>query len=179
MKAAEIYTLFVDLDGVMADLDRFCLENLGHTFSEDKKVENAVWAGLNRMQDQGRKTFAVLPLMADAMELWGAIQPFRPHILTATGDRYQQVAQEKRDWVRRHLPNHGDIITVQSSRDKAQHAAATHVLIDDRMKSIGPWREAGGIGILHVNAQTTLDQLRSLGIDFDSGRTNNEEPQDE
>lgn len=166
MKASDLYTLFVDLDGVVADLDRFLIGKIGKTFSEHRERDNEIWAALDRMHERGEKTFGALPLIPDARELWEPLRQYQPHILTATGNRYEIVAPEKREWVEKNLPDHGKIITVQKSRDKAQYARPTHVLIDDRMASIGPWREAGGIGILHTNAQSSLDQLRSLGFDF-------------
>lgn len=168
MRANELFVLFVDLDGVMADLDGFLLDKLGFTFGDegDKQQENRVWKEFNAMQDRGEPTFAALDFMPDARDLWGAIQHLKPNILTATGQRQEHSGNEKRQWVRQHLPNHNKIITVKSSRDKAQYAAPNHILIDDRSKSIDPWREAGGIGVHHQNAQATLDELRSLGVDL-------------
>ena len=36
------------------------------------------------------------------------------------------------------------------------------ILIDDRMHSIGPWRSAGGIGILHTSASQSIGELKTL-----------------
>jgi hypothetical protein len=47
---------------------------------------------------------------------------------------------------------------------KAAYAKPNHILIDDREKSIQPWREAGGIGILHTSAADTISQLQKLGL---------------
>lgn len=166
MRTQDLYVLFVDLDGVLADLDRFMMERIGRTWNDTRPHDDEVWKDLQRIQALGEPVFEVLEFMPDAMELWSAIQGFKPHILTATGDDYHLVAPEKVRWVKKHLPNHGEIITVQSSSHKARYARSNRILIDDRMKSIGPWREAGGIGILHTNAQTTLDQLSQLGFRF-------------
>jgi hypothetical protein len=36
------------------------------------------------------------------------------------------------------------------------------ILVDDRNKSIDPWVEAGGIGVLHKSVPDTIGQLREL-----------------
>lgn len=38
------------------------------------------------------------------------------------------------------------------------------VLIDDREETIRDWKEAGGIGILHISPKDTLDQMRALDL---------------
>lgn len=38
------------------------------------------------------------------------------------------------------------------------------ILIDDMEKNITRWVEAGGVGILHVNAADTIEQLKALGL---------------
>ena len=38
------------------------------------------------------------------------------------------------------------------------------VLIDDRVKTIEEWKEAGGTGILHKDAETTLKKLEAMGL---------------
>jgi hypothetical protein len=35
-------------------------------------------------------------------------------------------------------------------------------LIDDRQKNIDAWIDAGGIGIVHVSARDTIEQLKLL-----------------
>ena len=47
-------------------------------------------------------------------------------------------------------------------RDNSENPDA--ILIDDRLKSIGPWRQKGGIGILHTDANETIRQLKRLGL---------------
>ena len=54
--------------------------------------------------------------------------------------------------------------TAAVGADKHEYAAPNHILIDDRDKAILPWREAGGIGILHTSANDTIAQLKELGL---------------
>ena len=43
-------------------------------------------------------------------------------------------------------------------------------LIDDFIKNIQEWRRAGGIGIHHVGAQSTIKKLAELGIEKNINR---------
>ena len=56
------------------------------------------------------------------------------------------------------------MIVVDGGKEKYQYAAPNHILIDDRLVSIEPWVNAGGIGILHTSAVDTIEQLKELGL---------------
>ena len=43
--------------------------------------------------------------------------------------------------------------------EKAKFAGKNHILIDDLEKNITAWEAAGGIGILHKNANDTINTL--------------------
>ena len=62
------------------------------------------------------------------------------------------------------LDGYDKILTTVSGADKHKYAAPNHILIDDRMKAIGPWRKAGGIGILHKDTKDTIAKLKLLGL---------------
>jgi hypothetical protein len=102
--------------------------------------------------------------MDDAFDLWDHIAPYQPEILSATGNPKYGAVDQKRRWVDRYLGEHVVVNTTQRAAEKARYAAPNHILIDDKMKAIGPWREAGGIGILHMYAEDTIKQLRELGF---------------
>lgn len=166
MKANQIktLTLFVDLDGVLADLDKFVFETFGQRLTGNNRVDNPLWEKIHAMQESGEPTFSILDPMPDAYALWNRIEMYRPHILTATGKLYEYGTKEKNQWVRKNLTNHGRVFTVPTSKNKAQYARENHVLIDDRRKSIDPWQAAGGIGILHTSAAETVRELERLGL---------------
>lgn len=166
MKVSEIthYKLFVDLDGVMCDLDSFVYELTGSHLADDNKKDKDIWKIMNAYQEAGNPTFSILNKMPDADVLWGYVKTYNPDILTATGKHYEYGRKEKVHWVENNLDGYNEILTVRTSREKAQYAKENHILIDDRRKSIDPWREAGGIGILHTDAQSTIQQLKKLGL---------------
>ena len=158
------YKLYVDLDGVVADLDKHVKNITGKTFSELRATGTGFTQFVSDQRHQQKTVFDNLDLMPDALELWNYIKKYNPDILTATGVPEEQATAEKIRWVMDNLDNYDNIYTVRSGALKKKYAAPNHILIDDRNKSIKPWREAGGIGILHKSAADTIAQLQKLGL---------------
>lgn len=166
MQKPSNYTIYVDLDGVMADLYKKIHEITGHwIINDDDGVDAEAWKQVNAYRKAGNKMFEELELLPDAMILWNYVKKYNPHILTALGKYMtEETDQEKRKWVRNTLSGYDKIYTVKFSRMKANYASPTSILIDDRMRSIRPWKQAGGIGILHKSAADTIYQLKQLGV---------------
>ena len=113
----------------------------------------------------GNKTFEVFEPLHDAYQLWDYVKKYRPHILSASGNHLvDEARKQKTAWVKKHFSGFDQIHLPQESRQKSNWAWPDAILIDDRMKSIGPWREKGGIGILHKSAADTIKQLKKLGL---------------
>ena len=58
-------------------------------------------------------------------------------------------------------------INLVKRQDKKKYAVidgVQNVLIDDYLKNIKEWESAGGIGIHHINAQTSINSLKKLGF---------------
>ena len=106
--------------------------------------------------------WANLPPMPDAMGLWNYISQYNPNILTAPMSEGSEAGKAR--WVHTNLkPSPKDIIM---SHDKFKWAVdengRPNVLIDDFKINIIPWREHGGIAILHKTAEKTILQLENL-----------------
>ena len=110
------------------------------------------------------KWFYDLPKMDGADTLYDYIKDYKHTFLTASGDDPKwQIANQKKGWVKKHYgPN--KTIVVKHARNKARYATENSILIDDRGKSIEPWKAAGGIGILHKSVSQTIAQLKELGL---------------
>jgi len=167
MKLFEVkkeYRIFVDLDGVVADLDKHVKSITGKTFTELRAQGSGFTEFVEAERAQGHSVFDQLDPMPDAHVLWNYIEKYNPDILTATGYPEETAAAEKIRWVYDNLDGFDNIYTTTSGAQKHRYAAPNHILIDDRNKSINPWREAGGIGILHTSATDTIAQLKKLGL---------------
>jgi len=160
------YKIFVDLDGVMVDFSKFAEEKIGHhpkDWELDRNVKKSFWKGVDKWVKDGNKFFEIMDPMSDADDLWKYIAKYHPTILSATG-HVKHAEAEKRAWVHNHLGKDVPVILTFAALDKAKHAAPNRILIDDREKAIEPWRQRGGIGILHTSAADTIAQLKEFGL---------------
>lgn len=153
------YKVFLDSDGVLADFDSRAVELLeGRRIHEVPK--GLLWARIERYDREVAKFFETLPLMPNAAMLVEFVQANFDFggILTATGYTPKDGAAQKARWYAQHFPG-VKVICVDKSADKAVHALGA-ILVDDRTKSLDPWIEKGGIGILHTSVEDTIEQLR-------------------
>lgn len=148
--------IFVDLDGVLTDFEKKLAETLGKKlergwdFGNDPKV----WA---KIDEAGEAFWTNMEWMSDGHELWDFIKDFKPTVLTAPS-RHETSKSGKKIWLKENLPGVPAIIDSK----KEEYAKDGYILIDDREKNIKKWEEAGGIGVLHTDAKSTIKKLKKL-----------------
>lgn len=160
------FIIFVDMDGVVANFKAGITKVLGKPYSEeryrsDSKYRSAMWKAVKEYSKKGGKLWYELPEMDDARHLWHFVEQYNHEILSATGNPPFGAADQKRQWIKEKFGS-VKVNLVRMSKEKAQYAKPNHILIDDQPKSINPWKEAGGIGILHKNAATTIAELKKI-----------------
>lgn len=151
--------VFVDLDGVLADFDTHYERCFG--VRPDKALDN-----VDKRLIAGRPGFfADMPLMPDAMELWGFVSRLRrrPIILTGVPSDVPEAPVDKVLMVHRELGADVRVITCRPS-EKAKYCQPGDVLIDDWEKHKKLWLKAGGKWITHTSAESSIAQLLDLGI---------------
>jgi len=156
------FEVAIDMDGVLSDFSRGAIEMLGTSPANNKK---AFWKAMKKYNEDGNRFFVNLPMMAGADRLLKFIKNnFKNYyVLTATGTYNKDgIDAEKREWVKKHISPNMKVVTVVRSSDKAKYASPNTILIDDREASIIPWREVGGIGILHTSPDKTISELKKL-----------------
>jgi 5'(3')-deoxyribonucleotidase len=146
--------IFVDLDGVITNFQKKLSELLGHPVKKEFGDDPKIWAAISRA---GKKFWSEMEWMPDGRELWEAIEIYDPTILSAPSNHPSSV-EGKKEWLKENLPDVPYII----EQKKEKHAGKDKILIDDREKNIKKWEEAGGIGILHKDAKTTIDKLKKV-----------------
>ena len=152
--------VYVDLDGVVADFERAFndtypakLSSLSHDeLAEYKKnfAKEGVFGSLPVFQ--GSKRFIEsLVKMGHEVEILTAVSEYDS----------AENAKQKAKWVKTHL---GDIKFnwVKKSHEKAKFAGPGVLLIDDRDKSIVPFKRAGGLTIKHTKFSDTLKKMKLL-----------------
>lgn len=163
----QIIEINVDMDGVIADFDQLA-DTLTKKYFQ-KTLEQAskreMWTAIGKFQKTSSTGFwqMLMPmegsdLMMDFIHNTGIDYG----ILSAVGNKGFNANPQKLRWMADTFPQTPTIRLVTSSSDKAKFAKPGAVLIDDRDKSIDPWVEAGGIGILHKDCATTIEKLKQL-----------------
>jgi len=155
-------TIYLDLDGVLADFEgtaiRILKDEFGGLYDWKQEIEESNWGifGSNIQNIYER-----LDVMSDARALVEYVSRFgNVEILTAIPKRgyFPESVNHKRAWVDKNFPglktNFGPYAI-----DKQYHFKRGDVLIDDSSMNIEQWNDVGGLGILHINTDDTIEQL--------------------
>jgi hypothetical protein len=156
-------TLYLDLDGVLANFDL----GAGVILGTDNIYKwefihgpDAFWDQLNAYPN----FFGSLPLMSDARELWSGVRAAKPVILTALPKvDADEVERQKRAWVKHHLGADVQVICCQT-KDKPQFCSPGDVLVDDRAVNKEAWEKLGGHYVVHTYAAKSVQLLKAIGI---------------
>ena len=155
-------TVYVDMDGVLADFEGGFYKLTGMSIENFSDPE--MWS---RIDAHGKaKFFAELEWMNGGKELWQFITNnfLKVKILSALGksDKIdKQTTQGKLTWIRHNIPTLqlDDIILVENKHQKKKYASPNNILIDDTSIVIEEWTKRGGIGILYKNFTDVIKKL--------------------
>lgn len=170
--------VFIDLDGVMVNLEHHLIETLNFKFplprtEENRVIVESMWEHVHH----NIPTFweDAMPL-GHAQTLYKAILDVcdSPYVLSATpesygfSDRHIQCARQKRKWVHNQFGAHQAarcILTKSKLKQDVIHmfpAVERHILIDDHASNIKRWEAAGGIGVHFTSINQALEELAML-----------------
>lgn len=154
--------IYCDMDGVLVDFNT-SFKELTDGRLYDAAVEHyglkEVW---RRIGMEGLEWWANLKWLSDGKKLWNFIEDKNPKILTAAATSLigDKAVIGKQLWCKRELGPSIEVIMANKGPDKDRWSAPNRILIDDLKDNIKAWRDAGGIGILHRNADQTIEQLK-------------------
>jgi 5'(3')-deoxyribonucleotidase len=149
-------TLFIDLDGVMADMNSAYAAIAGTP--PDKTLDNLDW----QLVVATPGFYANMPPLPDMQELWDYVSTWPDvTILTGVPESVPEAAADKRAWVTKHLGAHVKMIACRS-KDKSLHAKAGDILVDDWEKYMSKWLKIGGVWITHTSAASSIAALKEL-----------------
>ena len=163
--------IYLDMDGVLADFKRGVLE-LCHMEAQDQNGKMDPETE-NRMWEKIRKTdhfYSKLEPLPGAKEMFDAIYAkykSRCEILTGVPRPERGITTagpDKIEWTHRLLSPKVKVNIVLRKEKKKYCKDPQDILIDDYEKNIREWKEAGGTGILHTSSESTLEQLKELGV---------------
>ncbi len=156
-----IKKIFLDMDGVIADFHNGYRKMWGSNEFDREEFRESVLK---------HKIFERLDKMPDAdvlLNFLAGLKEVEVEMLTSVGThRVEQgnaAKEQKTNW----LLNHGILYKRNFSRnkvEKSEHATPETLLIDDSIGCVDPFRAKGGHAILHVSADSTIMQLKALGV---------------
>lgn len=158
-------TVYLDMDGVLADFDKKTLELIGKQL-RDFPTSKEGWDAISHVQN----IYEILDPMPDANQLVEGVfelqrqfnYNFDIGVLTAI-PRIGSVPNarlHKRAWIQRYYPELIFNFNIgPHAVHKQLHARKGDVLIDDSEKNIPQWNSVGGFGIFHTSAEKSLAEL--------------------
>lgn len=164
--------VFCDMDGVLVDLLEGYRQVAGQCLTELHGVGDEKWNPALEVEN----FWINLPKMHDADELLehfeAAVPDHKLHVLSAPQHLFPDCDVQKLKWLELNTSvfNMEQAIVIDRKRKRefaVQPCGKPNILIDDYHKNITEWTEAGGIGILHVNARDTIEQLEAALTSFD------------
>jgi 5'-nucleotidase len=160
-------TIYVDMDGVVADFDGYVKSTFGFENKPNVRFTQDEWEQIIAHNPRIYRTLSVLDnaeQIIQAVKDLASKHDYDIRFLTAVpkNNDLGWAFWDKIEWIQEHFPG----IPVwfgPHSTDKQHHHQSGDILIDDRLQNIEEWRGVGGQAILHKgDADDTIEQLKSL-----------------
>lgn len=156
----KIDKVFIDMDGVIADFEKRYFEKFGVTpeTTRNKKnfgnyfdtfINDGEFAKLDKMPDTDL-LISYLNSLSIPKEILSS---------TASPEWHSMIAPQKYFWLNKNKISYPANF-VPGKKHKSKYATPDSVLIDDTESVIEAWNKAGGIGILHTDAISTIAMLK-------------------
>jgi 5'(3')-deoxyribonucleotidase len=159
-----IQKIYLDMDGVLADFHSRYIELFSSTpkDSRDNKLFSPQWKEFVKTEQ-----FKTLDWWKDGEYFLDNIRllqlqyGFDVEILSSSGgERYHDlVVKQKLFWLNEKGITYNANI-VSGRKKKKEYAASNNILVDDTEDVIDDFNAAGGIGLLHVDADETLTKIK-------------------
>jgi hypothetical protein len=154
--------IYLDLDGVMCNFEKRYKEMFGVAPADVRSFKEFSPNWTKFVEEQ---QFETLDWYPGAQELLNFIRQtgLDVEILSSSGGKkyHDQVTAQKMKWLKDHGIDYTPNI-VPGRRLKAEYAKPDTILIDDTPDVIESFDQAGGVGILHKDAEKTIEKLKQL-----------------
>lgn len=152
--------IFLDMDGVIANYEKMIFELYEKHVVANTKGD---WWAESIFK---HKIFENLELMPGAEKLIDVVlnSGLDVEILSSAGwgPTRDEACRQKRTWLENHDLGYLPVTFTTNKLEKSNYALASSILIDDHLECINPFIDKGGCGILHKDADTTINTLNSI-----------------
>ena len=160
---------FLDMDGVICDLDRKIQEVFGTDYAAIQN-KNYLWSKLGDIDHlflnlEPMPHYRTLFNYLKSLEQIGSIHLEILTSLPYSTNKLVTAKQDKIDWVRKYLDPDIVVNTVvggAKKRNFVKHPG--DILLDDMPRNIDKWVEAGGTGILFNNNADAISRIGKILI---------------
>lgn len=153
------YKIYVDMDGVLTDWEKQFKRYSGGIPVETYEAEHGPVKRYEFVKKNSPDFYATMDWMGDGKLLYNFLKDLPIEILSHATD--QGAVDGKLTWLKNNnitaKPN-----LVLHRKDKANYAKSDTILIDDKPNTIDEFNKAGGIGILHTDAVSTINKLKEI-----------------
>lgn len=149
--------IFLDLDGVIADFEKHA-----HDHGKMKPSGTPDWDSLDR------EWWTTIPMFKGAKDFCRELKKAAPVKFLTAPTLSPDCFGGKAEWIKNNFGKWAlrDLI-ICSGDDKELLAGPGRILIDDRLKNVMAWQQAGGIGILHQgDFERTLARTKDVLCNF-------------
>jgi hypothetical protein len=159
----KVTKLYLDMDGVLCNFEKRFTELYGKDAlgSRDRKNFTTNWP--NFIMDGNFENLEWFPGGKELLDFIQNETDWEVEILSSSGGEkfHSEVAAQKVVWLCNNgIPYKANI--VPGRKHKTAYATPETILIDDTEDIIVNFNAAGGLGILHKDANETLAKLRTL-----------------
>jgi hypothetical protein len=165
------YQMYVDMDGVLVNLDKGFKAVSGGLSPQDyeaKNGKNTFWKVVNKNPN----FWIELEPLPDAKVLWDYIKDtFKdPPAVVLSAGQGNKIKEQKTAWIRKHVDPSAQVIIATAGVKKPQYiidrpdVKLTHILLDDTDKNITAWENSGEnrIAILHKDAASSINKIKQI-----------------
>ena len=158
--------IYCDMDMVLCDFLRAAETLTGEPFpdkngtlSKDQKKQ---------MITEKKDFWPTLPWTTDGRKLWKALNSNPDNqvmILSAHASWDKNCKPGKRAWIKKNLRPSPSRIYLVRRDEKQNFADKDSILVDDYARNTNEFYRAGGYeGLTHINTNSTISQLKKLGV---------------
>ena len=163
-----MFKIYTDCDQVLTNFSKK-FEKLGHGTPEEfeeKNSQEAMWFLINSKTDHFWRDIEWMP---DGKKFWNFIKDYNPTILSRSAP-VKNSKEDKTEWLKKEI---GKDVPIIITSKKEKYANENSILIDDMQKNIDKWEDSGGIGLLYINANKAIKELKQIlkKQDFSQAKT--------